>query len=146
MPVEAGEEVNFEQLLAEWANEGNGQCLGSDVEHIVFHIGRYSLSTTAKAWVKHHHKLHTPSSFSCPQQTSTGHAGHSTFVPMLVEGDALWVVDDGECPQVQQHVPEHIQRGAVMVRPSRAEQNEQSTFWSRAIGRFLIHLLSGQEC
>ena len=29
--------------LADWANEGNGQCLGSEVEHIVFHIRRYSL-------------------------------------------------------------------------------------------------------
>ena len=43
MPVEMGEEVQFEQLLAEWANEGNGQCLGADVEHIVFHVGRYHL-------------------------------------------------------------------------------------------------------
>lgn len=43
MPVEAGTEVQFEDLLAEWANEANGQCLGQDVERIVFDIGRYSL-------------------------------------------------------------------------------------------------------
>ena len=80
MPVEAGDDVNFEQLLAEWANEGNGQCLGSNVEHIVFHVGRYSLSTMSKEWVKHHNRLHTPSSFRVSQKTLTGHAGHSTFV------------------------------------------------------------------
>ena len=81
MPVDMGDEVNFEQLLAEWANEGNGQCLGSDVEHIVFHTGRYSLCSQTKAWVKHHHLLYTPSStFKCPQRTQTGHSGHSTFV------------------------------------------------------------------
>ena len=53
MPVELGETVHFEQLLQEWANEGNGQCLGEDVEHIVFHVGRYSLCTQTKSWVKH---------------------------------------------------------------------------------------------
>lgn len=144
MPVDMGDEVNFEQLLAEWANEGNGQCLGSDVEHIVFHTGRYSLCSQTKAWVKHHHLLYTPSStFKCPQRTQTGHSGHSTFVlrgiiahqgqelvqlvsghyvTLLVEGGAVWVADDGMCPEVQQKVPEHIKRGAVMVWASRAEQ------------------------
>ena len=52
---------------------------------------------------------------------------------MLVEGDAIWTVDDGECPQVQKHVPESIQKGAVMIWASRAEQ---SAFWSQTIGRF----------
>ena len=151
MPLEAGDEANFEQLLAEWANEGNGQCLGPDVDHIVFHIGRYSLSTTAKEWVKHHNRLHTPSSFRCPQKTATDHVGHSTFVlrgiiahhgeelisghynALLVEGEAVWLVDDGECPQVQKEVPDSIKRGAVMIRASRAEQ---SNFWSQTVGRF----------
>ena len=151
MPLEAGDEANFEQLLAEWANEGNGQCLGPDVDHIVFHIGRYSLSTTAKEWVKHHNRLHTPSSFRCPQKTATDHVGHSTFVlrgiiahhgeelisghynALLVEGEAVWLVDDGECPQVQKEVPDSIKRGAVMIWASRAEQ---SSFWTQTVGRF----------
>ena len=151
MPVDAGEDVNFETLLSDWANEASGQCLGSEVEHIVFHVGRYSLDTAAKAWVKHHNRLYTPSSFRCPQKTSTGHARHSTFVlrgiiahqgeqltsghyvAMLVAGDAVWTVDDGECPQVQQHVPEYIQRGAVMIWASKAEH---STFWTHSIGSF----------
>lgn len=147
MPVEAGDHVKFEQILREWANEGNGQCLGSSVEHIVFHVGRYY----PKAWVKHHNRLFTPSSFQVPQMTLTGHAGHSTFVlrgiiahqgeelisghyiAMLVEGDAIWTVDDGECPQVQQHVPDSIQQGTVMIWASRADH---SNFWTRTIGKF----------
>lgn len=44
---------------------------------------------------------------------------------MLVEGDALWVVDDGECPQLCKEVPDH-----VMIWASKAEP---STFWARAI-------------
>ena len=149
-PVDAGD-VSFEQLLADWANEGNGQCLGSDVQHIVFHVGRYSLCPKAKAWVKHHHQLHTPSTFRCPQRTLTGHAGHSTFrlrgiiapqgeelmsghyITMLVEGDAVWVADDGECPHVHKVVPDHIKQGAVMVWASKAEP---SSFWSTPIGTF----------
>ena len=151
MPVEAGDGANFEQILAEWANEGNGQCLGNNVEHIVFHVGRYYLSQTTKEWVKHHNRLHTPSSFQVPQKTLTGHAGHATFVlrgiiahqgeqlisghynAMLVEGDAIWLVDDGECPQVQKHVPDSIQPGGVMIWASRAEHN---SFWTQRIGRF----------
>ena len=151
MPVELGEAVHFEQLLECWANEANGQCLGKDVEHIVFHIGRYYLSPQDKAWVKHHHSLHTPSTFKCPQRLENGQTGHSTFVlrgiiahqgqelisghyvTMLVEGEAVWVADDGKCPEVQKEVPEYIKRGAVMVWACRAEQN---TFWSTAIGHF----------
>lgn len=150
MPVEAGDNVNFEHILSEWANEGNGQCLGSNVEHIVFHVGRYYLSTATKEWTKHHNKLYTPSSFQVPQMTLSGHGGHSTFVlrgiiahqgeelssghyvTMLVAGDAIWTVDDGECPQVQKNVPESIMQGAVMILASRAEH---SNFWTRAIGQ-----------
>lgn len=51
MPLEAGEETQFEDLVAGWANEGHGQCLGCDVQHIVFHIGRYTLIN--KVWTKH---------------------------------------------------------------------------------------------
>lgn len=80
MPVDMGDGVSFEELLATWANEGNGQCLGCDVQHIDFHIGRYSLCTKSKAWAKHRNRLFTPSTFRCPQRTSTGHAGHSNFV------------------------------------------------------------------
>ena len=79
MPVEAGNEVQFEDLLSEWANEANGQCLGKDVEHIVFHIGRYSLCQASRSWVKHQHLLHVPSTFRCPQMTQTGYAGHSIY-------------------------------------------------------------------
>ena len=58
MPVEAGDDVGFEQLLKEWANEANGQCLGKDVlQHIVFHVGRYYHCAKAKAWIKHHNRL-----------------------------------------------------------------------------------------
>lgn len=143
MPVDMGEEVQFEQLLAEWANEGNGQCLGCDVEHIVFHVGRYSLCPQTKTWVKHH-QLHTPPTFRCPQRTQSGHSGHSTFVlrgiiahqgqelisghyvTMLVEGEAVWVADDGSCPEVHKEVP-------VMVWASRAEHSQ---FWTTSIGHF----------
>lgn len=52
---------------------------------------------------------------------------------MLVEGDAIWAVDDGERPQVQKEMPEYIQRGAVMIWASRAEP---SNFWTRTIGSF----------
>ena len=144
MPVDTGDDVNFEQLLSAWANEANGQCLANEVEHIVFHVGRYSLDTAAKEWVKHHNRLHTPSSFHCPQKTLTGHTGHSTFVlrgiiahqgAQLTSGHyvATLVADDGECPQVQQQVPEYIQRGAVMIWASRAEH---SNFWTHTIGSF----------
>ena len=85
-----------------------------------------------------------------PQRTLTGHSGHSTFVlrgiiahqreelvsghnVTMVEGDAIWVVDDGECTQIQKEVPDHIQGGVVIVWASRAEP---SSFWSRAIGSF----------
>ena len=151
MPADAGDDISFEQLLSEWANEANGQCLANEVEHIVFHVGRYSLDAAAKEWVKHHNRLHTPSSFRCPQRTLTGHTGHSTFVlrgiiahqgaqltsghyvAMLVEGDAVWTVDDGECPQPRKQVPEEIQRGAVMIWASRAEHSQ---FWTHTIGSF----------
>ena len=130
----------LKQLLEEWANEGNGQCLGSDVEYIVFHAGRYSLDAGAKEWAKHHHKLHTPSSFRCPQKTLTGHVGHSTFVlrgivahqgpelisghyvAMLAAGDAVWVVDDGE--------------SCAGAHPARSSHEEHSTFWTHTVGRF----------
>ena len=90
------------------------------VQRIVFHIG-------------------TPSTFKCAQRTSTSHGGHATFVlrgviahqgedmmsghyvTMLVEGDAIWTVDDGQCPQAQAEVPELFQRGAVMIWASKAE-------------------------
>ena len=151
MPVEAGDGANFEQILADWANEGNGQCLANNVEHIVFHVGRYYWTPTTKEWVKHHNRLRTPTSFQVPQKTLTGHAGHATFVlrgiiahqgehlmsgnyiAMLVDGEAMWLVDDGECPQVQKTVPDSIQRGAVMIWASRAEQN---SFWTQRIGSF----------
>ena len=151
MPQDAGEDVTLEQLLDDWANEANGQCLGAEVEHIVFHIGRYFHCSKARAWVKHHHKLQIPSTFQCAQRSSTGHGGKGTFVlrgviahqgeslssghyvSMLVEGEALWTVDDGECPQAQQHIPEIFKTGAVMIWASRAEH---SSFWTRTIGCF----------
>ena len=151
MPVEAGDGVSIEQLLTSWANEANGQCLGANVDHIVFHIGRCYLCAKAKSWVKHHHRLQIPSSFRCAQRTTTGHAGHGTFVligviahqgedlqsghsvTMLVEGDALWTVDDGQCPQAQNAIPEVFEKGAVMIWASRAEH---SPFWTRTIGNF----------
>ena len=151
MPVEMGDEVHFEHLLQEWAKEGNGQCLGVDVEHIVFHVGRYSLCTQTRTWVKHHHILHTPSTFSCPQRMESGHTGQSTFVlrgiiahqgpqmisghyvTLLVEGEACWIADDGQCPEVCKEIPEKFKREAVMIWASRAEQ---SNFWSTTIGNF----------
>ena len=151
MPVEAGNEVQFEDLLSEWANEANGQCLGKDVEHIVFHIGRYSLCQASRSWVKHQHLLHVPSTFRCPQMTQTGYAGHSTYVlrgiiahqgeelvsghyvTLLVAGDAVWFADDRQCPVVQKEVPHQIKQGAVMVWASKAEQSE---FWTTPIGKF----------
>ena len=151
MPVEAGDGVSFEQLLQEWANEANGQCLAADVQHIVFHVGRYHLCPRAKSWVKHHNRLYIPSTFKCAQRTSTGHGGQATFalrgviahqgeelisghyVTLLVEGDALWSVDDGQCPQAQTAVPDIFQTDAVMIWASRAEH---SPFWTRAIGTF----------
>ena len=141
MPVEMGDEVHFEQLLAEWANEGNGQCLGADVEHIVFHVGRYHLCPQKKSWIKHHHLLHTPSTFRCPQRTQAGHTGQSMFVlrgiighqgpqlisghyvTMLVEGEAVWIADDGRCPEAKKEVPTDIKRDTVMIWASRAEQS-----------------------
>ena len=78
MPVEAGDDVGFEQLLRDWSNEANGQCLGKDVQHIVFHVGRYHHCPKAKAWVKHHNRLGIPSTFQCPQMTSTGQGCHSS--------------------------------------------------------------------
>ena len=141
MPVEMGDEVHFEQLLAEWANEGNGQCLGADVEHIVFHVGRYHLCPQKKSWIKHHHLLHTPSTFRCPQRTQAGHTGQSMFVlrgiighqgpqlisghyvTMLVEGEAVWIADDGRCPEAKKEVPIDIKRDTVMIWASRAEQS-----------------------
>ena len=151
MPPEAGLEVQFEDLLKEWANEANGQMLGPDVEHIVFHIGRYSLCQQSRTWKKHNNVLRTPSTFRCPQRTQSGHGGHSTFVlrgiiahqgeelisghyvTLLVEGEAVWFVDDGRCPEVQKLVPEQIKQGAVMIWASRAEQ---SNFWSTTVGNF----------
>lgn len=115
MPPEAGQEVPFENLLSMWANEASGQCLGAEVQHVVFHIGRYSL--VDKIWTKHSHRLITPPMFTCPQMTLTGHAAPATFVlrgiivhqgaelisghylTMLVEGEAVCVADDGECPK-----------------------------------------------
>ena len=52
---------------------------------------------------------------------------------MLVEGDALWTVDDGQCPQAQTAIPEVFEKGAVMIWASRAEH---SPFWTRTIGNF----------
>lgn len=63
MPPEAGTEVQFETLLTMWANEASGQCLGNEVQHIVFHIGRYSL--VDKIWTKRNHRLITPPIFQC---------------------------------------------------------------------------------
>lgn len=80
MPVEAGDGVSLEQLLADWANEANGQCLGENVNHIVFHIGRYHLCAKAKSWVKHNNKLQIPSTSQCAQRTATGDGGKGTFV------------------------------------------------------------------
>ena len=151
MPYEDGDDVPLEQLLSDWANEANGQCLGAGVQHIVFHIGRYYHCTKAKAWVKHHHRLQIPSTFQCAQRTSTGHGGHGTFVlrgviahqgealtsghyvSLLVEGDALWSVDDDQCPQAQKHIPEIFHTGAVMIWASKAEH---SHFWTKTIGSF----------
>ena len=151
MPETDGDGVSFEHLLSEWANEANGQCLGADVQHIVFHVGRYHLSAKAKSWVKRHNRLHIPSTFKCAQRTSTGHGGQATFVlrgviahqgedmmsghyvTMLVEGDAIWTVDDEQCPQAQTEVPELFQRGAVTIWASKAEHSQ---FWTRTIGSF----------
>lgn len=58
-------------------------------------------------------------------------SGH--YVTMLVEGEAVWIADDGKCPEVCKEVPEHIKRDAVMIWASRAEQ---SNFWTTTIGQF----------
>ena len=52
---------------------------------------------------------------------------------MLVEGEAVWIADDGKCPEVQKVVPDHIKQGVVMIWASKAEQ---SNFWSTIVGRF----------
>ena len=137
--------------LQEWANEANGQCLGKDVQHIVFHVGRYYHCAKAKAWIKHHNRLGIPSAFQCPQMTTTGHVGQGTFVlrgviahqgaelisghyvTLLVEGDALWSVDDDQVPQAQTTIPEIFRSGAVMIWASKAEHSQ---FWTRTIGTF----------
>ena len=149
--MEAGDDVSFEQLLTDWSNEANGQCLGEDVQHIVFHVGRYHLCAKAKSWIKHHNRLQIPSTFKCAQRTSIGHVGHGTFflrgviahqgeelisghyVTLLVEGDAVWSADDGQCPQAQTAIPEIFQTGAVMIWASKAEHSQ---FWTRTIGTF----------
>ena len=92
-----------------------------------------------------------PSAFQCPQMTSTGHAGQGTFVlrgviahqgaelisghyvTLLVEGDALWSVDDDQVPQAQTMIPEIFRTGAVMIWASKAEHSQ---FWTRTIGTF----------
>lgn len=51
-------------------------------------------------------------------------SGH--YVTMLVEGEAVWVADDGSCPEVHKEVP-------VMVWASRAEHSQ---FWTTSIGHF----------
>ena len=147
MPPEEGQEVKLETLLQIWANEASGQCLGHEAQHIVFHIGRYSL--VDKVWTKHNHRLITPPFFQCPQMTLTGQPAPATFVlrgvishqgaelinghyvTMLVEGEAVWTVDDGECPQAVKEIPPAIQEGTVMVWASKAEPSD---LWSRNIG------------
>lgn len=73
--------------------------------------------------------------------TMTGHAAPATFVlrgviahqgaELMVEGEAVWVVDDGECPKAVKEIPGVIQEGTVMVWASNAELSD---FWSRTIG------------
>ena len=81
----------------------------------------------------------------------SGHTGQSTFVlrgiiahqgpqmisghyvTLLVEGEACWIADDGQCPEVCKEIPEKFKREAVMIWASRAEQ---SNFWSTTIGNF----------
>ena len=62
------------------------------------------------------------------EDLSSGH-----YVSLLVEGDALWSVDDDQCPQAQKNIPEVFQTGAVMIWASRTEH---SHFWTRTIGSF----------
>ena len=58
-------------------------------------------------------------------------SGH--YVTLLVKGEAVWLADDGKCPEVHKVVPELIKQGAVMIWASRAEQ---SNFWSTTVGNF----------
>ena len=109
----------------------------------------FTLGGIQRVWTKHNHKLITPPMFQCPQMTLTGHAAPANFVlrgviahqgmelisghyiTMLVEGQAVWVADDGECPRAVKEIPSIIQEGTVMVWASKAEPSD---FWSTPIG------------
>ena len=128
MPYEDGDDVTLEKLLSDWANEANGQCLGADVQHIVFHIGRYHHCPKAKAWVKHHHRLQIPSTFQCAQRTSTGQGGQGTFVLRGV------IAHQGECSRLDTMSPfwlKEMHCGRWMMINARKHKNTSRKSFTR---------------
>lgn len=75
-------------------------------------------------------------------------SGH--YVTMLVEGEAVWIADDGRCPEVHR-VPEQIKKGAVMIGnfeppPKKARHSHQEieflyaniTQWTKDVKEWMI--------